>query len=55
LKLTMPIAVLAQVSKLPGAFMRFIAVAELVGAVGLVLPGSCGSSRASRPWRPPAC
>jgi uncharacterized membrane protein YphA (DoxX/SURF4 family) len=39
LKLTMPIAVLAQVSKLPGAFMRFIAVAELVGAVGLVLPG----------------
>jgi hypothetical protein len=38
-KLTMPIAVLAQVSKLPGAFMRFIAVAELVGALGLVLPG----------------
>jgi hypothetical protein len=39
LKLTMPIAELAQVSKLPGAFMRFIAVAELVGALGLVLPG----------------
>ena len=39
IKLTMPIAILAQVSKLPGAFMRFIAVAELVGALGLVLPG----------------
>jgi uncharacterized membrane protein YphA (DoxX/SURF4 family) len=39
IKLTMPIATLAQVSKLPGAFMRFIAVAELVGAFGLVLPG----------------
>jgi hypothetical protein len=38
-KLTMSIVVLAQVSKLPGAFMRFIAVAELVGALGLVLPG----------------
>jgi hypothetical protein len=38
-KLAMPIATLAQVSKLPGVFMRFIAVAELVGAFGLVLPG----------------
>jgi DoxX-like family len=38
-KLKMPVAVLAQVSKLPGGFMKFIAVCELVGAVGLVLPG----------------
>jgi hypothetical protein len=27
------------VSKLPGAFMKFVAVAELIGALGLVLPG----------------
>jgi hypothetical protein len=38
-KLAMPIATLAQLTKLPGVFMRFIAVAELVGALGLVLPG----------------
>jgi hypothetical protein len=39
MKLAMPIAALVQMTKLSGAFMRFIAVAELVGAVGLVLPG----------------
>jgi hypothetical protein len=38
-KLAMPVATLAQATHLPGAFMRFIAVAELVGALGLVLPG----------------
>jgi len=39
MKLAMPIALLGQATKLPGGFMRFIAVAELVGALGLVLPG----------------
>ncbi len=39
MKLAMPVAVLAQVSRLPGGLMKFIAVSELVGAVGLVLPG----------------
>jgi uncharacterized membrane protein YphA (DoxX/SURF4 family) len=38
-KLTMPIQVLAQQAGLPGGFMRFIAVAEVLGALGLVLPG----------------
>lgn len=38
-KLAMPVAVLAQMTKLPGGFIRFIAVAEVVGALGLVLPG----------------
>ncbi len=38
-KLSMPIQVLAQQTELPGAFMRFIAVAEVLGAFGLVLPG----------------
>jgi hypothetical protein len=39
MKLVMPAAVLAQVTGLPGAFMKFIAVAEVSGALGLVLPG----------------
>jgi hypothetical protein len=38
-KLRMPGAVLEQFTGLPGAFMRFIAVAEICGALGLVLPG----------------
>lgn len=38
-KLTMPAGALAQVSPLPVGFLRFIAVAELTGALGLVLPG----------------
>jgi DoxX-like protein len=37
-KLTMPAEALAKVG-LPVAFLRFIAVAELCGAIGLVLPG----------------
>jgi len=39
MKLTMPTAALAQMTGLPGAFMKFIAVAETLGALGLVLPG----------------
>jgi uncharacterized membrane protein YphA (DoxX/SURF4 family) len=38
-KLTMPAAVLTQQSGLPIGFLRFIAVAEIAGALGLVLPG----------------
>ncbi len=38
-KLRMPAAVLAQFSGLPGAFLKIIAVAEIAGALGLVLPG----------------
>src|SRR5262249_42105566 len=38
-KLAMPATTLAAMSHLPGAFMRFIAIAELAGALGLVLPG----------------
>jgi hypothetical protein len=38
-KLTMPIQILAQQAGLPGGFMRFIAVAEVLGALGLILPG----------------
>ncbi len=39
MKLTMPAAVLAQLTGLPGAFMKLIAVAEIAGGLGLVLPG----------------
>lgn len=38
MKLLMPAAALAQVSGLPGGFMKFIGVAEVLGAVGLILP-----------------
>lgn len=39
MKLAMPVAVLAHLTGLPGAFMQFIGVAECAGALGLVLPG----------------
>jgi hypothetical protein len=39
MKLTTPIQVLEAQSHLPGAFVRFIGVCELLGALGLVLPG----------------
>jgi uncharacterized membrane protein YphA (DoxX/SURF4 family) len=38
-KLAMPAAVLTQRSGLPIGFLRFIALAEISGALGLVLPG----------------
>jgi hypothetical protein len=38
-KLAMPVQVLAQQTGLPGGFMRFIALAEVLGALGLILPG----------------
>ena len=39
MKLVMPVEALAQQSPLPGAFLQFIGVAEVLGALGLVLPG----------------
>jgi DoxX-like family len=39
MKLIMPIEALVQQAHLPGAFLRFIACAEILGALGLVLPG----------------
>jgi DoxX-like family len=38
-KLIMPIAAMAKQTGLPGGFLRFIAVAEVLGALGLILPG----------------
>jgi hypothetical protein len=39
MKLVMPIEAMAGPVALPGWFLRFIGVAEVVGALGLVLPG----------------
>jgi DoxX-like protein len=38
-KLAMPTAVLAAQSHLPGTFMKFIGICEILGALGLILPG----------------
>jgi hypothetical protein len=39
MKLLMPLAMLKGPVALPGAFLRFIGVAEVLGALGLILPG----------------
>ena len=39
MKLVMPIEAMAGPVALPGPFLRFIGVAEVLGAVGLILPG----------------
>lgn len=38
-KLILPIETLTQQMPLPGLFLRFIGVAEILGAIGLILPG----------------
>ena len=39
MKLVMPVEQMAAQSHMPGAFLHFIAVCELLGALGLILPG----------------
>jgi hypothetical protein len=39
MKLVTPIAAMTQQVALPGAFLRFIGLAEVFGALGLILPG----------------
>jgi hypothetical protein len=39
MKLVMPIEELTKQTPLPGAFLQFIGVAEVLGALGLILPG----------------
>ena len=39
MKLVMPIEEMTKQIDLPGPFLRFIAVAEVLGALGLILPG----------------
>jgi uncharacterized membrane protein YphA (DoxX/SURF4 family) len=42
MKLVMPVEEMTKQIALPGAFLRFIGVAELLGGLGLVLPGFTG-------------
>ena len=42
MKLVMPIAEMTKDMALPGPFLRFIGVAEVLGGLGLVLPGLTG-------------
>jgi hypothetical protein len=42
MKLVQPIEAMTQQIALPGAFLRFIGVAEVLGGLGLVLPGLLG-------------
>ncbi len=39
MKLVLPLEVLTKQMPLPGLFVRFIGVAEVLGALGLILPG----------------
>ena len=39
MKLVLPLVELTGQMPLPGPFMRFIGVAEVLGAIGLILPG----------------
>jgi hypothetical protein len=39
MKLMLPIEALTEQSPLPGPFLRFIGLAEALGALGLILPG----------------
>ena len=41
-KLILPIEVLTEQTPLPGLFVRFLGVAEVLGAIGLILPGLVG-------------
>src|SRR5687767_8045928 len=41
-KLTIPAEALAEQAQMSGAFMHFIALMEVLGALGLVLPGLTG-------------
>jgi hypothetical protein len=40
MKLVLPIAEMTQQLALPGALLRFVGVAEVLGALGLILPGA---------------
>lgn len=48
-KLVMPVAELTKQSPLPGGFLRFIGVCEVLGAIGLILPGLLGIRRGLTP------
>ncbi len=42
MKLVLPLEALTEQMPQPGLFLRFIGVAEVFGAIGLILPGLLG-------------
>ena len=44
MKLVLPIEALTEQMPLPGLFVRFIGVAEVLGAIGLIVPGLVGGT-----------
>jgi DoxX-like family len=48
-KLVLPVAAMTQQMPVPGLFLRFIGVCEVLGAIGLVLPGILHVRRALTP------
>jgi hypothetical protein len=42
IKLVLPLEVLTEQTPLPGWFVRFLGVAEVLGAIGLIFPGLLG-------------
>jgi len=42
MKLVLPLEVMTEQTPLPGLFVRFLGVAEVLGAIGLILPGLLG-------------
>jgi hypothetical protein len=42
MKLVLPIEVMTEQMPMPGWFLRFLGVAEVLGAIGLILPGLLG-------------
>jgi hypothetical protein len=42
MKLVLPLEVMTEQAPLPGLFVRFLGVAEVLGAIGLILPGLLG-------------
>jgi DoxX-like family len=49
MKLVLPIAAMTKQMPLPGLFLRFLGVAEVLGAIGLILPWLLGIRRELTP------
>jgi uncharacterized membrane protein YphA (DoxX/SURF4 family) len=49
MKLVLPIEKMTEQMPLPGAFLRFIGIAEVLGGLGLVLPGLVGIQQGLTP------
>ncbi len=49
MKLVLPIEAMVTLVRLPGLFLRFIGVAEVLGAIGLILPWLLGIRRELTP------